>query len=113
MDSLLFDPEKWGELLVDASGNIAVTSNPYRIAQDVTTAVKLFKYDLWYDISEGVPYLTEIYAKKDRLTLLKDYLEKQSLLVVGVDTALVTIISFTEREVKATILINKEFEVLI
>ena len=89
--SLLFDPEKWGQLLVDANGNIAVTDEPYRIVQDVTNAAKLFRADLWYYTDEGIPYYEVIYGKKPNLAIVRDFLEQAALSVVGVTKAQATI----------------------
>lgn len=109
--SLLFDPENWGTLLVDANGNIAVASEPYRIAQDVTTAVKLFKGDLWYAVDKGIPYYEQIYGLKPALVVVKDHLETAALSVEGVKTARADIVSFSGRELKAQIIINDDFAV--
>lgn len=109
--SLLFDPDNWGQLLVDAVGNIAVTDEPFRVAQDVATAVQTFKSDLWYYADEGVPYLEQIYGEKPNLVVLADYLEQQALRVVGVTTAKANIVSFIDRELSGQIVVNDEFGV--
>lgn len=59
MDTLLLDVVAW-DLTVDASGNIAVADNPYSIAQDVASEVRLFLGELWYDVTVGVPYQNQI-----------------------------------------------------
>ncbi|HEY6030518.1 MAG TPA: hypothetical protein VIU44_08145, partial [Gaiellaceae bacterium] len=55
MRTLLLDRSAW-DLVVDASGNIAVADDPYAPAQDAASAVRLFKGELWYDTAKGVPY---------------------------------------------------------
>lgn len=62
MKTIYLDPVTW-DLAVDASGNIAVASDPYSIAQDVASACRLFRGELWYDTTQGVPYLGQILGK--------------------------------------------------
>lgn len=113
MDTLLFNPESWGELLVNARGDIAVASEPYRTAQDVSTATKMFKADLWYNISEGIPYLEEVYAKDADIPVLRDFLEKQAFKINGVFAVEVLMSDFTDRKLSGRVIINNEFEVII
>lgn len=46
--------------LVVKSGNLVVSTGPTAIAQDVASAVRLFKGELWYDTVSGVPYFKDI-----------------------------------------------------
>lgn len=62
MDTLLLDADSW-DLTVDASGNIAKATNPYSIAQDVASEVRVFLGELWYDTTRGVPYFESILGK--------------------------------------------------
>lgn len=62
MYTLLLDVNTW-DLTVDAGGNIAKVDNPYSIAQDVASAVRLFLGELWYDTTRGVPYHDQILGK--------------------------------------------------
>src|SRR6266704_6800537 len=59
MDTLYLNPSTW-DLSVDKFGNIASVSDGYAIAQDVASAVRLFKAELWYDTTQGVPYFNQI-----------------------------------------------------
>lgn len=59
MKSLLLDRTNW-DLCKDADGNIAVASEPYSLAQDVACACRLFRGELWYDTTKGIPYFEEI-----------------------------------------------------
>ena len=58
MKTLLLDRTVW-DLVLDTSGNIALASNPYAIAQDVASAVKLFLGECWYDTTKGIPYFDQ------------------------------------------------------
>lgn len=59
MNTLLLDLDTW-DLTVNSSGNIAVATGPYAIAQDVASAVRLFQGELWYDYQAGIPYFDQI-----------------------------------------------------
>lgn len=62
MDTLLLDVPTW-DLTLDTSGNLAVASGGYAIAQDVASAVRLFKGELWYDTLQGIPYFEQVLGK--------------------------------------------------
>lgn len=62
MDTLLLDIATW-DLTVDASGNIAVARNPYSIAQDVASEVRVFLGEMWYNVDRGVPYFQSILGR--------------------------------------------------
>ena len=70
MDTLLLDQTNW-DLVVDVSGNIARASNPYALAQDAASAIKLFSGELYYDTSQGIPYFSQILAKQPPISLIK------------------------------------------
>lgn len=80
MDTLLLDQTNW-DLLTDSAGNIALASNPYSIAQDVASAIRLFLAELWYDNTKGVPYFTEILGQAPPITVFKQYLVTAALTV--------------------------------
>lgn len=62
MDSLLID-NTYNDLLVDLSGNIAVTKNPYQLAQSVACAVRMFRGECKYDVTLGIPYFDTVLGK--------------------------------------------------
>ncbi len=68
--TLLLDRTTW-DLCKDLSGNIAVATEPYAIAQDVASAVRLFEGELWYQTLKGVPYFDQILGHQPPLGLLK------------------------------------------
>ncbi|TBM10111.1 hypothetical protein EYY83_19010 [Hafnia alvei] len=51
--------EKW-DISLDDTGNIAITSNPYAVAQDVACACSTFLGEAWYDTTLGIPYYERI-----------------------------------------------------
>ena len=64
MNTLLLDPNTW-DCLLDSNNNIALASNPYSIAQDVASAIRLFLGELYYNNNKGVPYFDQILGQSD------------------------------------------------
>ena len=80
MKTLYLDPTSW-DLRLDASGNIALASNPYSMAQDVASAIKLFKGEAWYDASKGVPHIENALGKRPSFALYQKNLQDAALTV--------------------------------
>jgi hypothetical protein len=85
--TLLLDTATW-DLTVDAAGNIAVASEPYSIAQDVASSLRLFLGELWYDSTQGMPYLQNIFGgNPPPIGFVKAKMEAVALTVPGVASA--------------------------
>ena len=84
--TLLLNPLTW-DLTVDNVGNIATVAPPYAVAQDVASACRLFRGELWYDTTKGVPYFETILGKKPPPGLIKSAIEAAARTVPGVVTA--------------------------
>lgn len=98
MKSVLLDRTAW-DLVLDASGNIAVAAEPYAIAQDVACACRLFQSELWYDTNQGVPYFSQILGHWPPLPLVRARLIEAALTVPGVMSAQVVISAFQNRTI--------------
>jgi len=85
MDTLLLDTGTW-DLVVDSSGNIAVASAPYALAQDAASAIRTFQSEVYYNTILGVDY-DIILGKLPPLALLKSQLVDAALTVPGVVAA--------------------------
>jgi len=96
MNTLLLDQTTW-DLVCDANGDIAMAGNPYAIAQDVASAVRLFLGELWYDTTRGVPYFGQILGKLPPMALVKQAIENAALTVPEVVQARCLIASFSGR----------------
>jgi hypothetical protein len=96
MNTLLLDPAGW-DLLLDSSGNITMASNPYSIAQDVASAIKLFYGELYYNTNKGIPYLQKILGQSNPELIMKIQAEKAALTVPEVVQAKCTSLSITNR----------------
>lgn len=96
MNTLLLDRDAW-DLVLDAAGNIAMASNPYAVAQDVASAIKLFRGELFYNTANGIPYWTEVLGQLPPLALVRERLRIAALSVPDVANATPTITAFENR----------------
>lgn len=102
MNTLLLDITAW-DLVLDASGNIAMASPPYSLAQDVASAVQTFLGEVYYDTTQGIPYFADVLGKLPPAALLTQLISNQALTVPGVVTAQTVISSFNARGVAGQI----------
>jgi len=86
LKTLLLATDTW-DLVIDANGNIAVASNPYALAQDAASAIRLFQGELYYDTTQGVPYFAQILGQRPSLSLVKQLLVNAALTVPEVQSA--------------------------
>jgi hypothetical protein len=86
MDTLLLDTVLW-DLTVDAAGNIALATEPYALAQDVSSAVRLFLGELWYDNTQGIDYTRKILGESPPLAVFQEYMVGAALTVPDVVSA--------------------------
>lgn len=98
MKTLLLTTDTW-DLVVDASGNIAIADEPYALAQDAASAIRLFQGELYYDTTQGIPYFEQILGKAPPISLMKAYFNRAALTVPGVVTAKTFIQSWTDRTI--------------
>jgi hypothetical protein len=94
--TLLLDTVTW-DLTLDTSGNIAVAVEPYALAQDAASAIKLFSGELYYDTTQGVPYFSRILGQQPPMSLVKHYLNSAAMTVPGVASAQTYLVSWTDR----------------
>ena len=107
MATLTLNDATW-DLELNASGNIAVTSDPDSLAQDAASAIKTLLGECYWDTTVGVPYLTQILAPPPpqappSLALLKQQFIHAALTVPGVAAAQCFITSFSNREVSGQV----------
>lgn len=102
MKTILLDTVTW-DLLKDANGNIALANDPYAVSQDVSSAIKLFSGELWYDTTKGIPYWTKILGKLPPLALIKSYYVSAAKTVPGVVSAKCFISAVQNRNVSGQV----------
>jgi len=83
MNTLLLSTDTW-DLTVDSSGNLAVATGLYAIAQDVASACRTFLGEVWYDTTLGVPLTDRILGKLPPASFLKAQFQGQGEAVPGV-----------------------------
>ena len=103
MKTLLLDRTYW-DLVLDANGNIALASDPYSRAQDVASACRLFRGELWYNTEKGIPYFDEILGHKPPVSLVKSHLEQAALTVPGVGNVQIVLQAIENRKLSGQVL---------
>jgi hypothetical protein len=101
-DTLYLDPNTW-DLALDVSGNIALASAPYSLAQDAASAIRTFQGECWYDTTQGILYWQEIIGRRSNLQLLKAKLVAAAETVPGVVSAKIFITGVTNRLVNGQV----------
>jgi hypothetical protein len=87
MNTLLLDRTAW-DLVLDASGNIAVASEPYSLSQDAASAIKTFIGECYFDTALGTDYLGLVFkGAPASLSALKQMFVDAALTVPDVSSA--------------------------
>jgi len=105
MRTLLLDQSLW-DICLDADGNLAVANNPYAVAQDVASAIRLFAGELWYDTTKGVPYFDQILGRFPPPALLRAKFIAAALTVPEVTGAQCFLSSIKNRSLTGQVLIQ-------
>jgi hypothetical protein len=100
--TLLLDTSTW-DLVLDVDGNIAAAADPYSIAQDVASAIKLFFGELWYDTTKGVPYFGTILGEAPSIPYMKARFAAAALTVPLVIEAVCYLSSLSDRNVQGQV----------
>ena len=91
MDSLYLAPStdvNYGaDLCLDSSGNIAMCTTPYSLAQDAGCGVATVLGECYYDTSLGIPYQTQDLGYNVPIELLRAQMVAQAMLTPGVVAA--------------------------
>lgn len=102
MRTLLLDTGTW-DLTKDVSGNIAVASQPYALAQDAASAIRLFQAELYFDTRPGIPYFDQILGEAPPISLMKAWFVRSAMTVPGVVSAVAYISEWTDRTVRGQV----------
>lgn len=105
MNSLYLDPSAW-DLVLDSSGNIAVASNPYALAQNAASAIRTFLGEVYYNTTIGVPYMNGMLGVKPNFAFIKAQLVAAAESVAEVASAVVYITSFSHRNIAGQVQIT-------
>jgi hypothetical protein len=96
MNTLYLVPNSW-DLTVDSSGNIAMATEPYALAQDAASAAKTFLGEAYYNTLLGVAYEWKILGENPPLEYIRQQLIKAALTVPDVIAARVFFTGFANR----------------
>lgn len=102
MKTLLLDQDIW-DLCLDASRNIAVADDPYASAQDVASAARLFRGELYYNTAPGVPYWENILGFQPPVEFLRAQYAAAAMRVPGIVDAIAVITGWSGRHVTGQI----------
>lgn len=107
--SIFLTQDNW-DLTLDAGGNIAACSDPYRMAQDVACAIKTFKSELYFDNDWGVSQF-----ETPVLPLLQKQYEEIAMTVSGVASAqcIISSIDRANRKAVGYVILNNEIQVAL
>jgi hypothetical protein len=89
--------------MIDGSNNIAVCSGAAATAQDVACAVMLFKGELYYDTTQGVPYMSKVFGQLYSKSIAQALIQKAALTVPYVVAAQATITGFAGRRLSGNV----------
>jgi hypothetical protein len=95
MNTLYLTPA-W-DLTLDASGNIAMATEPYALAQDAASAIRTFAGEVYYDTAKGIPYWAQILGQAPPLSLVRSQMVAAAATVPDVVAATVYFSSFVGR----------------
>ena len=105
MNTLLLDQTLW-DLCLDASANIAMASNPYAIAQDAASAIRVFLGEVWYDTTQGVPYWDQILGQYPPIEFMRAQFIAAALTVPETLSAVCFLDGVTERRLTGQVQIT-------
>lgn len=91
------------DLVLDASGNLGITTGPQAVSQDVASACKLFAQDLYYDQTRGIPYRAQVLGLPYAPAILQAFLNAAALAVPTVVKAKTTITFAKPRRVTGSV----------
>ena len=110
MASTLLLNSNW-DLCLDANNNIAVSAEPYALAQDAASAIETYLGECQWNTTLGIPYLTQVFSPPGQppipMTLLKQILINAALSVSSdIASAEVFFSSFNNRQLSGQVQIT-------
>jgi len=104
--SFLLDTELW-DLQLDNKGDIAITQNPYAVAQDVASACMTVFGECYYDETLGIPYFDKVFGTRIGTQYVASKLQSEALKLDYVLDAVATVIPHkTQRRMTGVIAIT-------
>lgn len=91
------------DLSRDANGNLAIASEEASVAQDVASRCKLFQGDLYFDQTQGIPWLQQVLGQPYSKPLLRQILSNAAALVPTVQQVQVDLDDLNGRGVSGSV----------
>ena len=108
MNTIFLHPDTW-DITLDTSGNIAVATESYQQAQDISSSCRVFLKDDYYKQSDGIPYLEEIMGRSSYpLALYQRNLHDRAMLVNGIVSIDVKLQQLKDRVLSGAIIFTNE-----
>ena len=107
LNTIYLNQDSW-DIALDANGDFAIATPPYAIAQDVASAVKTFKGECFYDITQGIPYFQNVLGHLPPMSIFTALVVNSALSVPGVVSARCLISSLNNRTVTGQIQVIDE-----
>lgn len=104
-NTLLLDQDAW-DLVLDVNGNIALAQAPYSVAQDVSSAIRTFLGECWYNNDLGLPYWERILGEFPPLPYVSQKIVEQAFTIPNVTDAEVNYTSFENRVLSGQVLVT-------
>ena len=106
--TLLLDRSAW-DLVLDSSGNIAVASEPYSLAQDAASAIRTFLGECYWDTTLGVPYFAKVFrGPPPSISAIKQMFVDAALTVDGVASAKVFLVQASDRSLTGQVQVTSQ-----
>lgn len=108
MNTLFLLPSEW-DICLDVAGDIAIATDEYQQAQDISSSCRVFLGDDYYSKNDGIPYLEEIMGKNSYpLALYQRNLHDRAMLVDGIVSVDVQFKEFQNRLLSGAIIFTND-----
>lgn len=88
--NMQLDTGAW-DLMLDGSGNLAITDGEDSVAQDVASSCLVFSGECYYDNTLGIPWKTEVLGKAPTPGFIAQKMQTEALKLPVVDQAIATV----------------------
>lgn len=105
--TLLLDRDAW-DCALNASGNIAVATEPYSQVQDAASAVRVFEGEAYYNTTLGVPYWTDVLGRAQPSQIMRARAQQAAMTVPGVIDATAVLTTLPNRTLGGQIQIKTD-----
>lgn len=88
--NMQLDTSTW-DLMLDGSGNLAITDGSLSVAQDVASSCLVFSGECYYDTTLGIPWKAEVLGKRPTPGFIQHKMQAEARKLPIVDQAMASI----------------------